>query len=226
MSLNFWLHAHFSIALDRLIGEERLIYYKENDEQQENNSTVKNDNDNKPEYLEADSEHYNTVIPLAYELISEKLIDMIVNDFVRFNFKKQPSINPKFITIDASADFNPSEYLKISLLSHTFNVAYEILQLEEDSQINMILILFALLHDVGKSNDLCAFYGIPMGEHEYRSACYTDILYGETGVEHLKLISECLRLGADDKNKYLFYTERLSLADSLARKKEKELLRA
>lgn len=165
--------------------------------------------------------------------IDSALVGGLKDYFERFDFKFTSSVGKK-IEWYAVIEENGYDILRdVNLYDHTIRVARNALEDKNTEENQRGLVgLFALLHDAGKSEELCRYFGIAYGMgHEKAGAEFIEIFLHGTDYEALgrKFSGDLIKLHhAKNKNKgyqeLTFYGEALHRADSLARKQEIEIL--
>lgn len=156
-----------------------------------------------------------------------KILIKIFEDMDKFNFDKASSVT------NGDALFAEYDFSEIKLYDHTLNVFTEILKIaNKEAQGREVLILLALLHDFGKSNELCTHYGITKEErHWMRSSHYFDAIIrqdkdsfdlDETAIKIIRYVlsihHDSINTEADRQNRY---RNELIKADKAARALEK-----
>ncbi|MFA6195381.1 MAG: hypothetical protein WC656_01900 [Sulfurimonas sp.] len=160
----------------------------------------------------------------------KKLYIKLFEDMARFNFRTCASVTD-------NSHYLPSEYGHITLYQHTINTFDQmilIVKTHQDYQIQKDLyLLIALLHDFGKSHELCEHYKIELEKgHWIRSAAYFKKIVNDELDEHLNIDAASFNIIYDtlfshhsqtkDEQKNNKFLNALELADSGARKFEKE----
>lgn len=164
--------------------------------------------------------------------IDRKLIDKIYRYFIQFDFKYQSSVGQKVNFLDKTVFDTYDKLRTVNLYDHTLRVVSNALNDKEVEVAQRPLVgLFALLHDTGKSEKLCDYFGIKFGDgHERASAEFVQIILHQTPYEKLgKMFSDDLILIYDVKSKNKpfeklgFYGAALHRSDVLARVQELEI---
>ena len=142
--------------------------------------------------INIDSEDFDTTNDFNNRSIElEKIINEIIDEFQKLHFDKIPSVEVDKITtkIEETIEaYKIEKYSNISLLEHTQNVINFIKSSKENFNPNEYeyLILFALLHDAGKSKRLRLKYNINEEyKHELVSAIYAKQKLKNTSFEHI-----------------------------------------
>ena len=165
--------------------------------------------------------------------IDKKLIDKIYSYFIQFDFKYQSSVGQKVSFLDKAVFDTYDKLRTVNLYEHTLRVVSNALNDKEVDVTQRPLVgLFALLHDTGKSEKLCDYFGITYGNgHERASAEFIQIILHQTPYEKLgEMFSDELILICDVKSKKKpyeklgFYGAALYRSDALARVQELEML--
>jgi len=125
-------------------------------------------------------EEFKKLIPNITGYI--RLYIKLFNDISEFDFPSCSSVTDKHFSQNAL-------YADIELFEHTLNVFYEMLNIvdSDDYASNKdILLLIALLHDFGKSHELCNLYNIDLeNSHCIRSAKYFEQIVRADKLEYL-----------------------------------------
>ena len=176
--------------------------------------------------------HDDQFFLLADMGIDRNLIDKIYRYFIQFDFKYQSSVGQKVNFLDKAVLDTYDKLRTVNLYDHTLRVVSNALNDKEVEVAQRPLVgLFALLHDTGKSEKLCDYFGISFGNgHERASAEFIQIVLHQTPYENLgKMFSDELILIADVKSKKRpyenlgFYGSALYRSDALARVQELEM---
>lgn len=158
---------------------------------------------------------------------NRRLFIKLFEDMDKFNFSEASSVTTNDVLL--------SDYGEIKLYRHTINTFREMLKIVNSEMDKEILLLIALLHDFGKSSELCSHYKITKEDrHWVRSAHYfTNIIESdqnnyELDESAIKIIANTLSIHhesllnkSQQENRYLVY---LKKADAAARKLEKTQL--
>jgi len=211
--LNFFTRAKILSQVDNHIASRR---YSSSHQQDGNKKLPK--------------ETYSDIFFLLSDMgIDRKLVDKIYSYFIQFDFKYQSSVGQKINFLDKAVFDTYDKLRTVSLYDHTLRVVSNALNDKEVEVGQRHLVgLFALLHDTGKSEKLCDYFGIKFGDgHERASAEFIQIILHQTPYENLgKMFSEELVLIFDVKNKNKpfeklgFYGAALHRSDALAREQE------
>lgn len=161
----------------------------------------------------------------------KKLYLKIFSDFSEFNFVDCSSVTDNY--------GSKSIYGDIKLYDHlirTYNKMLDILRINKALDVQQdVFLLIALLHDIGKSHELCKHYLINTDErHDIRSAYYfKSIIENDVDNDYkidestYRIIYNTLIMHHDKTNRNIesnIYHKLLVQADQLARKEEENLL--
>lgn len=172
---------------------------------------------------------------LHREGIEHALLTDIFSLYEEGFFSTTSSVGKKIVWYRENEQISDSynKLRRISLEEHSIRVAencYVDTKISRDQR--AYVSLFGLLHDAGKSAELCEKYAPDEKGHERASALIIEVLFEGTPYEGLgKIISADLRKIADSKRlgkkvfeELSFYGASLHAADTLAREQELKLL--
>jgi hypothetical protein len=187
----FWLATRLDQGIDKLIINNRPEKAAEISRKAQERERLGSD------------EKHQFVISQMHLLLDQELATKILEDFEQSDFKNTSSVmRPiKFSTGDERSSYSIAA--KTMLYEHTMNVAYSILQKFHVDTDKINGLLYALLHDTGKSKKLAQKYNLAESErHEHRSAQYISVLLKDTRYSAIgREISKCL-LSVGTKNPY------------------------
>lgn len=149
------------------------------------------------------------------------LLQDIVEIFKEHEFDSTRSVaNRK--TYDKSDILEYHEFEHISLLDHILNTVEHIEKNAEPEDRDM-LILYAMLHDIGKSNSLRRKYKVSLQRgHEYASGEIIEHLVDEyDGLKRYKEILLTIAKDLKSNEKHSYYYKKFHIIDSASRRKEK-----
>lgn len=166
---------------------------------------------------------------LVYLGIEPNLVKKLFEYFNQFEFQFTSSVGQRTVWASVSEQNSYDLLREIDLYDHTLRVVENCLndpRVEENQR--PIVGLFALLHDTGKSQNLCDYFGIEYGDgHERASAEFIEIIlhdtpYQELGVRFAQDLMQLHRAKNEGGGykKLSFFGASLHRADALAREQE------
>lgn len=163
--------------------------------------------------------------------VHAEILGKIYDLYEKFNFRQVSSVGEKIRWYAKSDHERIYDLLReVNLYDHCVRVAQNALLDEEiAAEQRKMVALFGLLHDIGKSKELCAHYGVDADRHELAGAELIEALLSETAYEKAgELFSEDLRRIAAARDEGYqplgMYGERMHHADKLAREQELRMI--
>lgn len=217
MGERFWLEATYTSKIDAIIKRQR---------EGSREAQVTEVGEEASYYaIDGFEERYRVVFDAANELLNPNFVERLFGDFERFDFANVPSANLRF----QSGNDRPEQnrflvFENVNLLDHIFRVTEHCIKMARSRSERRTLMIYALLHDAGKSLDLRGFYGINADKHELASADYARQLKKHGyHVNVLTTFADELERKMDIRNKNPRVSQAykdLTFADKMARQDE------